>query len=163
MRFTIRESTPAEFEAIGELTVQAYRDVGETEEGYFDELRDVADRAAQVPVLVAIEEGTGRVLGAVTYVPGPGPFHEGQFGDVASFRMLAVAADARGHGIGAALVQACIDRARAGGRAALSLFTRPFMTAAHRMYERLGFHRVRDQDWEFEPGEWLYAYRLDLA
>ena len=39
---------------------------------------------------------------------------------------------------------------------------RPFMTAAHAMYERLGFERVHELDWEFAPGEWLYAYALEL-
>lgn len=158
--FTVREAHPDEHDAIGELTVRAYREVGETDESYYAELRDVADRARQVPVLAAVEDRTGRVLGAVTYVPGPGPFHEGEFGDAASFRMLAVDEAARGRGVGQALVEACIERARASGREALSLYTRPFMTTAQRMYERLGFERVREQDWEFEPGEWLYAYRL---
>ncbi len=162
MAFTIREALPAEYDAIGELTVEAYRQVGENDETYYPELRDVADRAARVPVLVAVEDATGTVLGAVTFVPGPGPFHEGEFGDAASLRMLAVAQAARGRGVGQALVEACIERARASGRESLSLHTRPFMTAAHRLYERLGFERVRDQDWEFEPGEWLHAYRLAL-
>jgi len=160
--FTIREALPAEHEVIGQLTVEAYRDVGETDESYYAELRDVADRASQVPVLVAVEESSGRILGAVTFVPGPGPFHEGDFGDAASLRMLAVAPAARGRGVGQALVEACIDRARGSGRDALGLHTRPFMTAAQRMYERLGFARVPALDWEFEPGEWLYAYRLPL-
>jgi ribosomal protein S18 acetylase RimI-like enzyme len=116
-----------------------------------------------VPVLVAVEDGDSRVLGSVTYVPGPGPYHEGEFGDSASFRMLAVAPDAQGRGIGRALVEACIARARRDARPAIGLYTRPFMTTAHRMYERLGFERVRELDWEFEPGEWLYAYRLEMA
>ena len=161
--FTIREATPAEYEAIGDLVVRAYRGVGETEESYFDELRDVAARAAVVPVLSAVGEESGRVLGAVTFVPGPGPFHEGEFGDAASIRMLAVEPEARGRGIGRALVEECIRRARADGRSRISLYTRPFMTAAHAMYEGLGFERVRDLDWEFDPGEWLYAYAKDLG
>lgn len=162
MTFTIREARPDEFEAVGQLIVDAYREVGERHEDYFDELADVADRAGEVPVLVAVEDGTDRILGTATYVPGPGRFHEGDAGD-ASLRMLAVAADARGQGVGSALSRACIDRARQGGRAGLSLHTRPFMTDAHAMYERLGFRRVRERDWEFEPGEWLYVYRLDLG
>ncbi len=54
--YTIREATPAEHEAIGELLVRAYRGVGETAEAYFDELRDVAGRAAVVPVLAAVDD-----------------------------------------------------------------------------------------------------------
>src|SRR5262245_19292166 len=114
MAVEIREARPEEYAAIGELTVEAYRGAGETEEAYYAELRDVATRASEVPVLVALDDAGG-VLGAVTYVPGPGPWHEGEFGDAASFRMLAVSADARGRGVGQALVEACIERARAAG------------------------------------------------
>jgi ribosomal protein S18 acetylase RimI-like enzyme len=161
-RYGIREARPAEQAAIGDLVIRSYRGVGEIDESYFDELRDVAARAAVVPVIAAVEEGSGRILGAVTFVPGPGPFHEGEFGDAASIRMLAVEPDARGQGIGQALVEECIRRAREQGKTRISLYTRPFMTAAHRMYERLGFKRVRGLDWEYEPGEWLYAYAKDL-
>ena len=161
-RHLIREALPCEFGPLGELTVSAYRDIGETEDDYFDELRDVAARAALVPVLVAVDFDSEQLLGGVTYVPGPGPFHEGDFGDSASLRMLAVAKEARGRGVGRALVGACIARARADGRPAIGLHTRPFMTAAHHLYESLGFRRTTEGDWEFEPGEWLFAYRLDL-
>jgi GNAT superfamily N-acetyltransferase len=160
--YAIREARPEEFEAIGELVVEAYREVGETDAGYVPELRDVAGRAAQVPVLAAVDEATGRVLGTVTYVPGPGPFHEGEFGEAASFRMLAVAAEARGRGVGTALVEACIERARVHGRTSIGIYTRPFMMDAHRIYERLGFRRATELDWEFDPGEWLFAYRIEL-
>ena len=58
-----------------------------------------------------------RVLGGVTYVPGPGsPFAEFTDPDAAGIRMLAVADDAQGRGVGEALGRACIDRARAAGR-----------------------------------------------
>jgi ribosomal protein S18 acetylase RimI-like enzyme len=160
--FVVREAQPDEFAALGRITVEAYRAAGETEDDYFPELEDVAGRAALVPVLAAVEEGTGRLLGTATYVPGPGPFHEGDFGDTASMRMLAVALDAQARGVGRALVLACIDRARQAGRQGLSLYTRPFMAAAHRLYESLGFRRVHELDWEFDPGEWLWAYQLDL-
>jgi len=160
--FTVRDARPEEFDELGRMTAEAYRLAGETDEGYFPELLDVAERARHVPVLVAVEAGTERLLGTTTYIPGPGPYHEGDFGDVASMRMLAVAADAQGRGVGRALVQACIERTRAGGRTGLALYTRPFMTAAHRLYESLGFRRVPEQDWQFDPGEWLWAYRIDL-
>jgi hypothetical protein len=66
--FTIREIRPEEFEALGALTVRSYAAIpGETDVGYHDELRDVANRAALVPVLVAVALD-GRVLGGVSYV-----------------------------------------------------------------------------------------------
>lgn len=161
-RHVVREARPGEYGALGKLTEVAYREVGETEESYYPELRDVAGRAALVPVLVAVDVETGDLLGGVTYVPGPGPFHEGDFGEAASIRMLAVAPGARRRGVGRALTAACITRAQADGRTAVALYTRPFMTDAHRMYESMGFRRVPELDWEFDPGERLLAYRLDL-
>jgi GNAT superfamily N-acetyltransferase len=160
--FSIREAKPEEYAALGELTVEAYRTVGETDEGYFPELRDVAERAAVVPVLVAVDERTGAVIGGVTYIPGPGPYHEGEFGEAASFRMLAVAPEARRRGVGRALVEACIERARSEARRGIAIFTRPVMTQAHVLYASMGFRRTPELDWEFDPGEWLWAYRLDL-
>jgi len=158
----IRVARPDEYDQLGEITVDAYRDAGETDEPYYPELRDVATRAALVPVLVAVEEGSGRVIGGVTYVPGPGPYNESERTDHASFRMLAVDPSARRRGVGRALVGACIERARADDRAGIEIVSRPFMTAAHRLYASLGFERDADADWEFEPGEWLLAYRLPL-
>ena len=158
----VREARPDEYPALGALTVAAYRAAGETEEAYYPELLDVAGRAREVPILAAVDATTGQPLGTATYVPGPGPWHEGDFGEMASMRMLAVAPEAQGRGTGRALVEACLERARAAGRPGLGLYTRPFMTAAHRLYESLGFRRVPELDWEFDPGEWLWAYRLDL-
>lgn len=160
--FIVREVRPDEMDPLGELTIAAYRDAGETDEAYYPELRDLAQRAALVPVLVAVESETGRILGGVTYVPGPGPYHEGEFGDMAALRMLAVAADARRRGVGRALVEAVIARARAEGRPGVCLFSRPFMTAAQRLYGSLGFTRQPQHDWEFAPGEWLHGYLLEL-
>lgn len=159
---TIREALPEEFVAIADLTEAAYRAVGDDVlDEYVGELRDVASRAAGCPVFVAIDTVTGDVLGTVTYVPGPGnPFAEAERDDEAGFRMLAVATAAQGRGVGRALVDAVIRRARADGRRGIAMFTRPSMAAAQRLYEGLGFTRDPARDWEFEPGEWLWALVL---
>jgi ribosomal protein S18 acetylase RimI-like enzyme len=160
--FEIREAREDEYEAAGELCVLAYAALeGETDLGYSGALRDVATRAEVVPVLVAAEPG-GRLLGTVTYVPGPGPYAETERPDEAGFRMLAVAPWAQGRGVGRALVEQCIARARAEGKAAIAIVTRPSMHAAHRLYESLGFARDPSGDFEFEPDEWLWGYRLAL-
>jgi ribosomal protein S18 acetylase RimI-like enzyme len=162
-RVEVREARSEEYEAVGELTVQAYIGYPEVAEDpdYIVELRDVAARAAVRPVLVALD-GAGTVLGSVTYVGGPGPFAESQDEEEAAFRMLAVTPPARGRGIGEALTRACIARARGEGQARMVLFTLPAMTAAHRLYERLGFERSPERDWEFAPGRRLLSYQLDL-
>lgn len=162
--FTIREIRPEEFEALGALTVRSYAAIpGETDVGYHDELRDVASRAALVPVLVAVDSN-GRVLGGVSYVPGPGTaLSESERTGEAGFRTLAVDPAAAGRGVGRALAEACIARARADGRLGMAIYTRPSMAVAHRLYESLGFRRDPARDWEFEPGEWLWSYVIRFA
>ena len=162
--FTIREADPSEYQAVADVIEAAYRAVGDPKfEGYVDEVRDVAGRARHCPILVAVDHGTGGVLGTVSYVPGPGnPYAELEREDEAGMRMLAVAPAAQGRGVGRALVQAIADRARADGRRGLAINTRPSMTTAHRMYSAYGFVRDPARDWEFEPGEWLWALTLRL-
>jgi ribosomal protein S18 acetylase RimI-like enzyme len=127
---------------------------------YLDELRDVAARAAAVPVLVAIDP-EDRVLGGVAYVPGPGtPLSEAEREGEAGIRMLAVDPAVGGRGIGRALTEACMARAQTEGRVGMTLFTLPTMGVAHRLYESLGFARDPDRDWEYMPGEWLWSYAI---
>jgi GNAT superfamily N-acetyltransferase len=163
---TIRLALPAEYRAIGDLTVRAYLTVGDpllgspTYTGYEHELRDVAGRAKTCQVLVAIDRD-GNILGTVTYVPGPGtPWSESEREGEAGFRALAVDPSARGRGVGRALAWACVERAVAAGRRGVAIYTRPAMTAAHQMYTSMGFVREQSRDWEFEPGEWLWSYVL---
>ncbi|HEU4920908.1 MAG TPA: GNAT family N-acetyltransferase [Candidatus Limnocylindrales bacterium] len=160
---TIREARPEEFDAVADLTVAAYYGVPDDQtHGYVSELRDVAGRAAACLVLVAVDT-SDRVLGAVTYVDGPGnAWAELEREDEAGFRMLAVAPDAQRRGIGRLLAEAVIARARAAGRGGIAIHTRPSMVAAHRLYESLGFVRDPQRDWEFAPGEWLWAMALRL-
>ena len=161
----VREIAPSEHERLGEITVAAYlgiEGVGEDSE-YLEELRDVTARAAQVPVLVAVEGSSGQVLGGVAFIPGPGPLAEMEAPDEAGIRMLAVAPEAQSRGIGRALVEACVARARAAGKRRVVLLTMPTMTAAHRLYLSLGFERDTANDWEYEPGRHLWGFALDLA
>jgi GNAT superfamily N-acetyltransferase len=161
----IRPVRPHEHQVLGELTVAAYAaiDPGVVEEaGYAGELRDVAGRVADAEVLVAVDDA-GRVLGGVTYVPGPGSaWAEFSEHDGAGIRMLAVAPDAQGRGIGEALSKACVDLARAAGKGHIVLHSTDRMTVAHRLYERLGFARDVSLDWEPAPGFWLRGFRLRL-
>jgi len=163
----IRAVHPDEHRFLGELTVAAYRAINPGDhdgalDDYEAELRDVAGRAAEAEVLVAVD-GDGTVLGGVTYVPGhTSPSAEFSERDAAGIRMLAVDPEAQGRGVGEALTRACIDRATAAGRAQLLLHSTPWMTTAHRLYVRLGFARDPGRDWEIEPGFVLRAFRLPL-
>lgn len=147
---------------LGELTVRIYRQVLESElETYAAVLRDVDARlTAGCDVLVA--SGEGRVLGGVTYVPGPGPYAQLIDEDEAELRMLVVDPTAQGSGIGTALVKACIVAAEAAGKRSLVLGTMPAMTAAQRLYLHLGFARRPERDGQIPGGAALWCYSLSL-
>lgn len=156
----VRLAEPSEHEYIGDLTARAYREHG-VGEAYLEEVRDVARRAAEAVVLVAVTP-EGSVAGAVTYVPGPGSYATFDDDREAGIRMLAVAPDWRRRGVGRALVEACVARARAEGRLRLSLHTMTTMTAAHALYSNLGFRRAPEIDSQVTPEVLLLGYVLDL-
>ncbi|WP_328873752.1 GNAT family N-acetyltransferase [Streptomyces sp. NBC_00287] len=167
MDFQIRPAEPIEYEELGEITAQAYLQddlltFGESD-WYLGELRDVAKRAAAAEVLVAVDHNG--LLGGVTFVPSPGPMADLARPGEAEIRMLAVAHAARGRGAGEALVRACIDRARAAECKGIVLSTQSLMRTAHRIYERLGFTRAPERDWNpipEHPEFTLLTYQLTL-
>ncbi|GAA0644696.1 GNAT family N-acetyltransferase [Streptomyces thermocarboxydovorans] len=153
MDIVIRPVQAEEYEELGEITARAYLDDGLLDFGesdaYLGELRDVAKRAAAAEVLVAEERG--RLLGGVTFVPDGGPMADIAGPGEAEIRMLAVDRAGRGRGAGEALVRACVERARALGCERMVLSTQASMHAAHRIYERLGFVRTPERDWNPVP------------
>jgi ribosomal protein S18 acetylase RimI-like enzyme len=159
----VRSARPEEYAAAGALTVRAYVVDGFTqpESPYVSQLADAARRASEAELYVAVDRAD-RLLGAVTFAPPDSSYAEITGPGEAGFRMLAVDPTARGRGVGEALVRACIGRAAALGCSVLRLSTLPDMTAAHRLYQRLGFYRTPDLDWEPMPGDRLLTYALDL-
>jgi ribosomal protein S18 acetylase RimI-like enzyme len=158
---SVERAGPDDFAAIGELTVRVYLDEQLASERYTAALADVAGRADRSELLV-VRDDAGSVVASVALVL------EGDFGEItesddeAAFRMLAVDRAARGLGVGELLVRTCLDRARAAGKRRMVLSTDPRMTAAHRLYERLGFRRLPERDWSPAPGVDLLVYALEL-
>ena len=161
MPTTVRRSRPDDHAAVADLTAAVYRGEGFSSAHYEPALRDVTSRAASATVLVA--EVDGRLVGAVTVATRGGEWAEQAAPGEAVIRMLVVAAAARGSGAGEALVRACLDVAREDGCTLVRLSSQEDMTAAHRLYERLGFVRTPSFDWSPVPGLFLRTYALPLV
>lgn len=160
---TIRPARPADHSGIARVLTTGYDGFDPTTE-YF---AYVTDPDRWVPdatqVFVAVDD-LGDVVGVVAFALQGTPLHEPvipPMGD-ASFRFLAVDPSARGHGVGRALVRACIDAARGAACRRLAIFTMEFMEDAQRLYPRLGFVRRPDCDVIF-PGGRGRALVRDLA
>lgn len=158
---TVRRAEAGELDAAGAVVAAAYAADGAAHDDYLVQIADARSRARDAEVLVAVCDGS--VLGCVTFAVPPSPWAEVSGPGEAEFRMLGVAPAARGSGAGEALVVACVERARAVGAERLVLCTQPSMSAAHRLYARLGFIRDAARDWSPVPGIELLGYTLDLS
>jgi ribosomal protein S18 acetylase RimI-like enzyme len=158
----VRRAEPAELEAVGHLTAEAYLHDGfvSAEHEYVDELRDAVGRAGDTEIYVAADGDD--LLGTVTFCPAGSTFAEVAQPGQGEFRMLAVAAHARGRGIAEALVRTCVERSRELGYSELALSSMAEMKAAHRLYARLGFRRHSELDWSPVDGVKLLGFILRL-
>ena len=164
----VREARPDELPQIAALTMIAYGEYAtimhrDSWTGLEGALRQSLADGTGVTRLVA--EIDGEIAGsAALYDPGVDAY-----GSLASrancpeVRLVAVAPSARGRGIAGALVSECVRRARAAGATELGLHTSSSMSAAMRLYERMGF--VRDPSSDFQPpgAELVQGYRLSLG
>jgi len=112
-----------------------------------------------------VAELDGKIAGSVVLYPPKTDAYEGKVEmlDYPEIRMLAVAPEAQGKGIATALITECITRAKAKGCRSIGLHTGEFMKGARRLYERLGFERIPQYD--FEPandGIIVKAYQLRI-
>jgi DNA-binding MarR family transcriptional regulator/N-acetylglutamate synthase-like GNAT family acetyltransferase len=84
-----------------------------------------------------VAEIGGETVGSVFLV-------KGGDGESAKLRLLYVEPSARGRGVGARLVETCIQRARALGYRRLSLWTNDVLVSARRIYQAAGFRLVEE-------------------
>lgn len=164
----IRDARPEDRPAVSAVTLQAYGEyAAKMDPGAWAGLEG-AVRAALASDDASVErvvaERDGEIVGSVMLYPAQAQAY-GDLVDAASWpelRLLAVAPSARGHGVGKALVEECVRRARAAGAAELGLHTSRTMEVALGMYERMGFVRAPEHDFQPPGAELVTAYRLPL-
>lgn len=122
-----------------------------------------ADIGSGVELIVA--ELDGEIVGSGALFPANTDAYEGYVDELEypEIRVLAVAPEAQGKGVASALIKECIQRAKAKGYPYIGLHTGDFMAGAISLYERLGFERLPQYD--FEPagdGIVVKAFRLSI-
>lgn len=162
----IEPAAPADYERVGDITVDAYLAAGHFDDPrheYMQFVRKVADRAAKAEVYVARREGA--VIASMTLVP-----FASDYADVAregelEIRMLSVDPAVQRSGAGKAMVLAAIERARQLQDVhTVSLTTGGHWTAARALYESLGFVHRPQRDWYVPDTEiLLVVYTMDLG
>jgi len=158
-RVVVRLARPDELGQVGRLTLEAYLADGMVDPAgsYAAELTDAPWRARQAELLVAVDSD-GTLLGTITVCTPGSPLSEVSFPGELEFRMLAVDPEARGRGVGEALVTAVLRRAVGVGAQRVVLCSGERMHAAHRLYARLGFIRLPERDWYPVPELKLLAF-----
>ena len=159
MEVLLHNATPADFDSIARISVTAYKEyatllTAENWQKMEQNLFNVAQTADTANFVVARVEDN--IVGAVAYYP-PGKSNSEYFSDRwASLRLLAVAVNYRGQGIGKLLAQAGIERAKRDNAQGIGLYTSEAMTTAQKMYAKMGFKRDRELPSMLGLRYWLY-------
>lgn len=164
----LRNATESDRGALRDVTLAAYEEYAAILPepfwvAYRRTLIETLDGDGPADRIVA--ERRGAIVGSVLLFP-PDANAYGRSatgGGGPEVRLLAVLPAARGQGVGTALMQECVRRARDAGARALGLHTMDFMETAVRMYERIGFVRVPHLDFRPAQGVVVKGYRLDLT
>ena len=162
MTLRVRTAHTDELVRVGDITAAAYTHDGHVgeDDDYVAHLRDAATREREAELYVALVDDV--LAGTVTFCPEGSRWREiGRDGE-GEFRMLAVAPEHRRQGVAEALVGLCLERSRELGYEAVVLSSLESQAPAQRIYQRLGFVRVPDRDWEPVPGVALMGFRAAL-
>lgn len=159
-------ASAADYERIGELTVDAYVQAGHFDDPhheYLNFVRQVSRRDEYCDLLVARKNG--RLIASMTLVQ-----YGNEYADIAlpgelEIRMLSVDPHVQRTGAGKAMVLAAIGFARQQNDVhTVSLTTGGHWVAARSFYESLGFRHQSERDWVVPDSDIrLVVYTLSLA
>lgn len=150
-----------------EVTLAAYQEYErvlppEYWESYREHIVETVSNFGAAEQVVALVDG--RVVGALLLYPPGTAFGADEAGvmseDCPEVRLVAVAPQGRGLGIGRALMNDSIQRARAAGSPGLTLHTMDMMKSARKLYDSMGF--VRAPALDFQPARDWYVEGFEL-
>lgn len=165
----IRDAIEDEIHYLREQRVHSYEEHAQNiPEDHWKALKKAisSETDTQSGVERIVAELNGKMVGSVVLFPAKTSAYTNAIIELEypEIRMLAVTPEARGKGVAAALISECIRRAKVKGYQSIGLHTADYMESAVRLYERLGFKRLPQFD--FEPandGIIVKAYRLTFG
>jgi ribosomal protein S18 acetylase RimI-like enzyme len=143
--FSVLNYASEDKSALTELAASAfeqYKHVYADWPNFQAKLRRMPEMSNQAEVLVA--KHNSQLLGAVAYFGPHRPKLEFFKPEWPIMRMLVVSPAARGLGVGRALANECLSRARRDAATVFALHTSEIMEVALAMYRRMGFERYTD-------------------
>jgi GNAT superfamily N-acetyltransferase len=147
----VRDAVLEDHPAIRDVIAAAYRQYADliapdVFAPYLADLLDLGRHARHGRLLVA--EAAAPVRGFVAFYPDASVQGFGLPAGWASGRALAVHPAARGYGVARALLATAERLARDSGAPVFAFHTASFMTGAIALYERLGYHRAPEFDFD---------------
>jgi GNAT superfamily N-acetyltransferase len=140
MKYTLRKYRESDEHQVNELALSAFAQYAceyEDWEGLSKKISQMSKLAESAELFVA--EIDSQIVGAIAYVGPNKPKAEFFKPDWAIIRMLVVAPESRGKGIGQALTDICLQCAERDQSEILALHTSKIMHVALSMYLRMGF------------------------
>ena len=154
----LRRAEESDAAAVVALWTQGYVTEGEggrIEPYVEDDFRETARRGR-----VLVVELDGVVVGVVALLAPSAPGRAVARRGEAELVRLVVSPSTRRRGVGRALTRRCAQIARQEGWPAIALWSREYQTAAHRLYESLGYERRPERDDTDATGHARLVFRL---
>jgi len=171
LTYEIRKAHPDEHAALGQLMIESYSNLNgfitqEEQPEYYKMLRDIGLQADKpnTELIIAITPD-GQICGGLVYFKDMAQYGSGGTAtaekNASGFRLLAVGSQFQNQGIAKQLTLASIGKARQDGNEKMVIHTTKAMHVAWKMYEKLGFNRATDLD--FQQGDMpVFGFRLFL-
>lgn len=167
----IRPALAEEYQSLSKLLVQVYSQLKgfpsqQEYPGYYALLANVGKLAQKpsIEILVAVSPEK-ELMGGVIFIGDIKDYSSGEVAlsiqNASAMRLLAVAPNARGKGIGKALTQACIQQAKNLQQSQIILHSTLTMQVAWNMYQRMGFQRMPEIDFP-QNNLMVYGFYLNL-